>query len=73
MKLVCRCSEIKFASDGQNQQRQAQPQAGRNQAQRTRQRTQQQEPERTVNTDFDSYDDDIPFADPYRGTRCLIC
>jgi single-strand DNA-binding protein len=22
--------------------------------------------------DFDSFDDDIPFADPYRGTRCLI-
>lgn len=22
--------------------------------------------------DYDSFDDDIPFADPYRGNRCLI-
>ncbi|SED34311.1 single-strand binding protein [Pseudomonas saponiphila] len=22
--------------------------------------------------DYDSFDDDIPFADPYRGARCLI-
>lgn len=22
--------------------------------------------------DYDSFDDDIPFADPYRGTRCLL-
>ena len=43
--------------EGDNQSRQAQPQAQRPR----QQRTQQQEPERTVNTDFDSFDDDIPF------------
>lgn len=32
-------------------------------------RTQQQQPA----PDYDSFDDtDIPFADPYRGTRCLL-
>ena len=31
-------------------------------------RTQQQQPA----PDYDSFDEEIPFADPYRGTRCLI-
>lgn len=68
VKLVCRCSEIKFASDGQGQQRQAQPQPQRTQPQ---QRPQQQQS--AAATDYDSFDDDIPFSDPYRGARCLIC
>lgn len=37
-------------------------------------RTQQQPPAGSAQPapDFDSFDDDIPFADPYRGTRCLM-
>ena len=60
-KLVCRCAEIKFASDGQGQQaRPAQQPAPRQQA------TPQPAP------DHDAFDDDIPFADPYRGVRSLL-
>ncbi|WP_425915982.1 single-stranded DNA-binding protein [Pseudomonas sp. GWSMS-1] len=37
-------------------------------------RPQQQAPRPSAQPapDFDSFDDDIPFADPYRGARCLI-
>ncbi|MFD3300287.1 single-stranded DNA-binding protein [Aquipseudomonas alcaligenes] len=54
------------------QQRQGHPQdrAARQPAPRTQQqsRPQQQQPA----PDYDSFDDDIPFDNPYRGTRCLI-
>lgn len=48
------------------QQRPSQDQAARQPAPRTQQPTGQPAP------DYDSFDDDIPFADPYRGSRCLI-
>lgn len=60
VKLACRCSEIKFASDGQAQ-------AGAHpQAQAARQpapRSQQQRPatQQQPAADHDSFDDDIPF------------
>lgn len=60
MKLVCRCSEIKFASDGQGQ---GQGQA----AQQPRQQTQQQrqQPQRSQQAapqdDHTGFDDIIPF------------
>ncbi|MGX5220289.1 single-stranded DNA-binding protein [Pseudomonas segetis] len=53
--------------EGQSQQRQAQPKAQRTQPRPTPQ------PQAAPAPDYDSFDDDIPFADPYRGTRCLIC
>lgn len=65
VKLVCRCSEIKFANDGQGQA--TQPQRQRPQQQRQQpQRSQQAAPP----DDFDNQD--IPFADPYRGARSLL-
>lgn len=63
-KLVCRCSEIKFASDGQGQQAAPQPQAARQPAPRP-QPSQQAAPP-------DDFDQDIPFIDPYRGIRSLL-
>ena len=48
------------------QQRPSQDHAARQPAPRTQQPTGQPSP------DYDSFDDDIPFADPYRGSRCLI-
>ena len=56
--------------DGQQRQSHPQDSAARQPAPRTQQqsRPQQQQPA----PDYDSFDDDIPFADPYRGTRCLI-
>ena len=70
VKLVCRCTEIKFASDGQGQQAHPQERAARQPAPRTQQqsRPQQQQPA----PDDGSFDDDIPFADPYRGRRSLL-
>ena len=57
VKLVCRCSEIKFASDGQGQAAQSQRQqpAPRQQSQQQPAARQQPAP------DHDSFDDDIPF------------
>ena len=53
---------------GPQSQRQASSQdsAARQPAPRTQQPTGQPAP------DYDSFDDDIPFSDPYRGNRCLI-
>ncbi|WP_313240415.1 single-stranded DNA-binding protein [Stutzerimonas kunmingensis] len=64
MKLVCRCSEIKFASDGQGQATQPQRQQPQQQASRQTQRSQQAAPP--------DFDDDLPFANPYRGVRSLL-
>lgn len=69
MKLVCECQEIKFASDGQQStQAPRQQQAPQRQPAPRPQQPQGQQPA----PDFDSFDDDIPFADPYRGVRCLL-
>ena len=65
VKLVCRCSEIKFASDGQGQQAQR-PQAAQRQPAPRQQQSQQAAPPE------DEFLDDIPFADPYRGARSLL-
>lgn len=54
VKLVCRCSEIKFASDGQSQQ-QAAPRQQPQQQRQQPQRSQQAAPP-------DDFDDSIPFA-----------
>ena len=66
VKLVCRCSEIKFASDGQQgQPRQPAQQAAPRQQPAPRQQNQQAAP-------IDSFDDDIPFIDAYRGNRAFL-
>lgn len=65
VKLVCRASEIKFASDGQSGQ---QP---RQQAQQSRNASAPQRSQQAVPPD-DQFNDDIPFADPYRGARSLL-
>ena len=56
--------------DGQQRQSHPQDSAARQPAPRTQQqsRPQQQQPA----PDYDSFDGEIPFADPYRGARCLI-
>lgn len=51
---------------GERTQRQPHPQAGA--ARQPAPRPQQQQPA----PDYDDFDSDIPFADPYRGARCLI-
>lgn len=56
VKLVCRCSEIKFASDGQ----QSQPRPQKPQAPRQPEPRQQPSQPQQAN-DYDSFDDDIPF------------
>lgn len=56
-KLVCRASEIKFASDGQQGQSR-QDQAARQPAQRPQQAA---KPAAQPAGDYDSFDDDIPF------------
>lgn len=50
-----------------DQQRAATPASAR-QAPAARPQTSQQ----AAPPDYDSFDDDIPFIDPYRGNRCLI-
>lgn len=60
-KLCCRAAGIKFASDGQGQQ---QPQPQPQQQQRP---AAQQAP-----SPANDFDDDIPFDNPYRGSRALI-
>lgn len=70
VKLSGRGQEIKFASDGA--QADAGPRQQREQDQAARlpaPRTQQQQPQVAMP---DDYSDDIPFDNPYRGTRCLI-
>ena len=61
-KLCCRAAGIKFASDGQGQQQSQQP---RRQAQPVAHQAPQPQ-------GGDSFDDDIPFDNPYRGSRALI-
>ena len=61
-KLCCRAAGIKFASDGQGQQQSQQPQ-------RQAQPVAHQAPQPQGG---DSFDDDIPFDNPYRGSRALI-
>lgn len=69
VKLVCRCSEIKFASDGQQgqQPQRQQPQQQRQQPQQTERPAQNQQA-----APIDSFDDDIPFIDAYRGSLAFL-
>ena len=53
-----------------NQGGHPQDRAARQPAPRTQQQSRPQQQQPAPN--YDSFDDDIPFADPYRGTRCLI-
>lgn len=53
VKLVCRCAEIKFASDGQGQQQSAQP---------ARQPAPKPQQSQQGTSGPDAFDDDIPFA-----------
>jgi single-strand DNA-binding protein len=57
---------------GDSAPRQAHPQdsAARQAPRRTSQPTQQSAPQPAP--DYDSFDDDIPFMDPYHGRRCLV-
>lgn len=64
-KLVGRVSNIEFAGSPPQQQGQ-QPQQQRQQAPRP------QPAQQAAASDFDSFDDDIPFDNPYRGVRCLL-
>lgn len=67
-KLTGRVSNIEFAGSAPQQNGQSQQpaqSAPRKQAQQPATR-QQPAPE------YDSFDDDIPFADPYRGARSLL-
>lgn len=49
-----------------------QERAARQPAPRTQQQARPQSQPQQQPPDYDSFDDDIPFADPYRGRRCLI-
>ena len=49
-----------------------QERAARQPAPRTQQQARPQPQQQQPPPDYDSFDDDIPFADPYRGRRCLI-
>lgn len=49
-----------------------QERAARQPAPRTQQQARPQSQPQQPPPDYDSFDDDIPFADPYRGRRCLI-
>lgn len=83
-KLTGDLVDIKFASDGSSQggqqyqqqpqqQYQQQPQQqmqGQYPQQRPQQQQYQQQP--AASPAADTYDDDVPFADPYRGTRSLV-
>lgn len=70
-KLAGRVSNIEFA--GSPPQQQAAPQAApaRQQA-APRQAAPRPQAAQQPAPDYDSFDDDIPFADPYRGARSLL-
>ena len=67
-KLTGRVSNIEFAGSAPQQNSQAQPQ----QRPQQQSRPQQAAPQRQPAPDYDSFDDDIPFANPYRGARSLL-
>ncbi len=69
-KLTGRVSNIEFAGSAPQQNGQNQPpaQAAPRQAAQPQQPAARQQPA----PDYDSFDDDIPFADPYRGARSLL-
>lgn len=70
-KLVARAIVVKLVGSAPQSQGQQQSQPQRQQAPRQQQNARQQ-PQQQAPTDYDSFDDDIPFADPYRGFRSLI-
>jgi len=59
------------AEGGGNSQRHPQEQAARQPVPRPQQ-PRQQSPAQQPASDYDSFDDDIPFADPYRSARSLL-
>lgn len=59
------------AEGGGNGQRHPQEQAARQPVPRPQQ-PRQQSPAQQPASDYDSFDDDIPFADPYRSARSLL-
>ena len=65
-KLAAEFVGIKFAHDGQ-QQNQAPAQQQQQQQRPTQQQSQQAAP-----ASYDEFDDNIPFANPYRGRRALL-
>lgn len=62
--LTCRVNTVDLVGGKRDEHPQAQ--AARQPAPRQQQSQQQPAP------DYDSFDDDIPFADPYRGARSLL-
>ena len=69
-KLTGRVSNIEFAGSPPQQNGQSQPAAQAAPRQQAQQPRQQSQPQPAP--DYDSFDDDIPFADPYRGARSLL-
>lgn len=61
-------------SGGQNANRAPQNQPTQSQAAQVRRPAPQANPQSGSQSepDYDSFDDDIPFANPYRGRRCLL-
>ena len=71
-KLAAEFVGIKFAYDGQGQQQSQSPvQQQQRPAQQQYQPTQQQS-QQAAPPDHNTFDDDIPFASPYRGRRALL-
>lgn len=69
-KLTWRVSNIEFAGSPPQQNGQSQPAAQAAPRQQAQQPRQQSQPQPAPN--YDSFDDDIPFADPYRSARSLL-
>lgn len=67
-KLTGRVSNIEFAGSAPQQNGQSQQPAQSAPRQQAQQPATRQQPA----PDYDSFDDDIPFADPYRGARSLL-
>ena len=67
-KLTGRVSNIEFAGSAPQQNGQSQQPAQSAPRQQAQQPATRQQPA----PEYDSFDDDIPFADPYRGARSLL-
>lgn len=63
-KLAAEFVGIKFANDGQQQNQEP--------VQQQQQRPAQQHSHQSAPAGYDEFDDDIPFANPYRGRRALL-
>lgn len=69
-KLAADFVGIKFAYDGQQQSQAPAQQQQYQPAQQ--QRPAQQQSQQAAPPDYNEFDDDIPFASPYRGRRALL-